>query len=151
MREVVGVFLHKELLEALDMLKPESSALEDIVLREKVIDAANRSKDKQRYLEREVERRAMDHLFGSPENSGRVYRGIVTGIDRTRIYVMLDRPSIEVKVYLTYGPLAARKIPVSAGLAEVTVGDITYLAGDEISLVIGDHDTKENRWYFVPE
>ncbi|MEO1369718.1 MAG: RNB domain-containing ribonuclease, partial [Acidobacteriota bacterium] len=53
MREIVGVFVHKEACEALD-LEPARADADDEALREQVIEAAERSRGRQRKLDGDV-------------------------------------------------------------------------------------------------
>jgi len=53
MREIVGIFCHKEALDRL-LGRNETTQAEDEALRVDIIDAANRAKDVQRKLDREI-------------------------------------------------------------------------------------------------
>ncbi|HOP64721.1 MAG TPA: RNB domain-containing ribonuclease [Spirochaetota bacterium] len=102
MREIVGIFSHKELAEKLGFQEPLPDE-EDIELREKVILASNRCKDVQKSVDRMVNSIVLDSLFGSDLDTEKELRpehsGTIMGMKDTRIYVMLDSPRIEVKVY----------------------------------------------------
>jgi ribonuclease R len=103
MREVVGVFCHKEALERLTGRRARSRT-EDEQLREQVIEAANRAKDTQRRLDRDIDLLALDALFGPelrlPEASRPIRRATVMGFSSSRIYLLLDEPEIDVRVML---------------------------------------------------
>jgi ribonuclease R len=91
MREVVGVFLHQELLEKL-----AGAGSSDEALRQRVIEAANRAKELDKRLTKEANELVLDDLF---ENATGGFAGTVVGISPDKIYVVLDEPPIEVKVY----------------------------------------------------
>ncbi|MBI4957272.1 MAG: RNB domain-containing ribonuclease [Myxococcales bacterium] len=103
MREMVGVFCHKEALERLGKQRSRPRA-EDEALRTAVIEAANRSKDIQRRLAREVDRRVVRALLepdlARPVAERPLRRGTVMGIAGSKVHVLLDHPPIDVKVAL---------------------------------------------------
>jgi len=102
MREVVGVFLHKEMWEALGVTA--NDAERDTALRVQVIAAANRARSLQRDLSSAADRLVIDDLFAgdlampAAERPARV--GTVMGLRRGRVYVRLDDPPLDVKVYV---------------------------------------------------
>lgn len=102
MREVVGIFTHKEALEGLG-LEPASSVEGDSALSELVIDAANRSRALQRRLEKEVGLLAIEDLFRAdldlPPAARPVRVGTIVGLRATRIYVALDEFPLDIKLY----------------------------------------------------
>jgi len=150
MREIVGIFLHKELLESLSMRKPVETQIEDLVLREKVIDSANRSKDTQRSIEREVERRAMFHYFVEKGDEDQIYEGLIVGVAPGKIYVLLNDPALEVKVYYLYGPLGKKKYNADLTYTSLKLGLNNYTLGSSIFLRVGEYDKKQNKIYFIP-
>ena len=104
MREVVGIFTHKELLEVLGMEKPRDRDADE-ELRAQVIDSANSARRLQRTLDKEVGLLAIDSLLHSdleadPED--RPWRtGTVVGIRPTRVYLAPDEFPIDLKLYTT--------------------------------------------------
>lgn len=99
MREIVGIYTHREALELLG-LEPATA---DLVLRDEVVRAGNRSKDIQRRIDKDAERLVIDDLL-EPEldrhrEQRRWHRGTVMGLTPTRIYVQLDDPRLDLKVY----------------------------------------------------
>ena len=102
MREVVGVFLHKEMWEAVE--GEEDPAARDEALREQVIEAANRSREIQRKLTAEADAVVIDDLFSAdlehPLDRRPTHRGTVMGMRRGRVYVRLDSPPLDIKVYV---------------------------------------------------
>jgi ribonuclease R len=103
MREMVGIFLHKETIEKLRGLPPSDSA-DDRAIRARVIEGGNRAKQLQSRLVKEVNRLAIDALFeadlalAEPDRPRRP--GTVMGIQGNRLYALLDDPHLEVKIYL---------------------------------------------------
>lgn len=102
MREVVGVFTHKEALEKLGLVDPGASPRADEALRARVIRAANRAKERQGRLTKEVNTLALDQLFGEQlaqtTQQRPIYRGTIVGLKPTRIYVTIDEPPMDLKV-----------------------------------------------------
>lgn len=102
MREIVGIFSHKELIEKLGLDAPEPDA-QDEAIRDAVIEASNRAKETQRKLEHLVDELIIDDLFtpdlDAAENERRLHSGTVLGMKDSRMYVLLDCPRIEIKVY----------------------------------------------------
>ena len=102
MREVVGIFSHKELLEALKLVAPRPRA-EDLATREAVIATANEARRRQGEIDKAVDLMVLDQLLGddlAQEPTERPWRaGTVVGIRPTRVYVALDGCAVDLKVY----------------------------------------------------
>lgn len=157
MREVVGVFLHKETWEKLHGktgTAPPPPWDDDERLREQVIEAANRARQTQRELDGEVNRRVLDQLFGDDFSSALerrpARRGTVLGISQSKVHVGLDDPPIDVKVYHRHiaAQLAAR---VGQGDDRVTLrrldgGERLQSIGDEVRLRVRGRDEEHDRW-----
>jgi ribonuclease R len=156
MREIVGVFTHKEALEALG-LEAARSTLRDLELRDLVVAAGNRSRDLQRRLASEAERLVLDRLF-SPELGRPVERrtrlpGTVLGVAGRRAYVRLDDPPVEVQV--DAGPIeAALGARVDADPLDVALVDAAgrprVVIGDRLTLRVVGHDLDRRLWLFEP-
>ena len=122
MREIVGIFTHKELLEALEgngLGANEEDNLADEALREKIIEAANNARQRQRQLDKKIELAALHHLFVSdldvsdvPDLSGSAdapdtpdaknttwHIGTITGMRSDKLYISLDDLALDIKVY----------------------------------------------------
>ncbi|WP_157735847.1 ribonuclease catalytic domain-containing protein [Granulosicoccus antarcticus] len=99
MREVVGIFTHKELLEALGGHSFEDGS--DETLREQVIQVANSSRQRQRKLEKVIEFAALFSVFSRelalPEPP--LHSGTIMGMRGDRLYVALDDLAVDVKLY----------------------------------------------------
>lgn len=155
MREIVGIFSHKELAEKLGLQEPLSDEA-DIELREKVILASNRCKDVQKGIDRMVNSLVLDSLF-RPElelvmHSRPFHCGTVMGMKETRIYVLLDSPRIEIKVYTEdLEKYSGKKFGYSFHVLEETGeadNPLRFRAGDEIRIRLADFDEK-GKWRFT--
>lgn len=140
MREIVGIFSHKELLEGLG-LEPAAPADADVTLRAAVIDAANRSKSEQRAVEKAVDLMVLDQLLHADLDASppRWRRGTIVGVRATRLYVSLDDCAVDLKVYTD--DLAA------AHEASFDERDGVALVGDGTRFVVGDAvEARACRW-----
>ena len=103
MREIVGIFTHKEAIELLEGHGGDPPD-EDEELRAAVIEAGNRAKGRQSALTKAVEGLAIEQLLerdlALPLAERPRRRGTVTGMSPGRAYVQLDDPPIQLKVYL---------------------------------------------------
>jgi ribonuclease R len=97
MREIVGIFLHKETWERIEGTGQVDPA-GDEVLRHQVLKAANRSKELQRKLDKDAALRSIDEFL---ERDRGPHRGTVVGLTARRAYVSLDDPAIDLKVDLS--------------------------------------------------
>lgn len=124
MREVVGVFTHKETWELLGSTPRPSDAADEAV-REQVVVAANRAKALQSKLDKEANLLVLDQLFADQPGPP---RGTLVGLTPTRGYVLLDSPPIDVKVNL-------RDLDPAAGLRP---DGVTVTAGKRLLCRLGD-------------
>ncbi|MFK8076653.1 MAG: ribonuclease catalytic domain-containing protein [Granulosicoccus sp.] len=99
MREVVGIFTHKELLEALGADASENHL--DEKLRDSVIEAATVARSKQRQLDKKIALAALQQEFSSELLSGKSEprTGTIMGIRKDRLYVSFDNTALDIKVY----------------------------------------------------
>jgi ribonuclease R len=160
MREVVGIFTHKEALELVDGPASARPAAKDIELRDRVVAAGNRSRDLQRSLEKEVVLLVLDELFAGELElapGDRLPRtGTVLGLKPHLVYVQLDQPPVEVKIHL-------RDLAQLTGVAwrvdrhgvrvdpAPDCGFAAIRVGGPITLRLVGHDAKNRRWLLVPE
>ncbi len=152
MREIVGVFLHKETWEKLGGERPAHRA-DDEALREQVVEASNRARQIQRELDREANRRVLDQLFGDDLQRGPDERparpGTVLGISRSKAHVGLDEPPIDVKVYL-YHLSGQRGYRVSQGRDGMSLrgpdGERLQAVGNAVRVRVLGHDAERDRW-----
>ena len=164
MREVVGIFAHKEAWEKLEgRLAVVSSPTgegragawdDDEWLREQVVEAANQSRQTQRELDREVNRRVIDQLFeadlGRPIDRRSRHLGTIMGVSRSKVHVALDEPPIDVKVYIYHLQRQLRS-RVAQGRDRVTLrrlpgGVRLHTVGDEVRVRVRNRDRSRDRW-----
>jgi ribonuclease R len=140
MREMVGVFCHKEAIERLAG-RGARSREEDEAIRAQVIDAANRSKDVQRQLDREIGRTVVAAVLGvdaeKPVAQRPVRVGTVMGISTAVVHVLLDEPPLDVIVPLreqgqALGGAWLERQDEGARLARKGGGETICTLGDEV-------------------
>lgn len=146
MREIVGIFTHKELLEELG-LAPSRDPQADAQLREQVIQTANHAKDVQRSITKACHRLALDDALASATATSAAtsavedpapppLTGTVLGLDARRVFVALDAPPLEVKAYVE-DLQEADGVPLhvdEAGVSLLGPGERPYLAlGDRVT------------------
>jgi len=105
MREIVGIFTHKELLEAMQarvsMYSNEAADFQnDDALREKIIAVANHSRQTQKQINKRIEFIALRSVLGADlELASPPKRdGIIMGFKKDRIYVAVDAIAVDLKV-----------------------------------------------------
>lgn len=156
MREVVGVFLHKEMLEHVG-LAPAEDTRHDEALRDRVVEAANAARETQRKLNDQVNRLVLDALFRPDLAQGEAARprrrGTVMGITSSKLHVELDAPGVDVKVYLrdlgkAMGGawLEVREDGASLGVQGQPAPIVRV--GDAVDLTVVAHDARQDRWVF---
>lgn len=157
MREIVGVFVHKEAVERLG-LAPHRPAAEDATLRDQVLASANAARDRQRRLTDLTNRRVIDQVLGPDIALARKDRprrfGTIMGISASKIYVTLDAPRIDVKVYVgdagrALGGIWLKPTPGNAALAD-DQGKPLFTVGDPIALRVLRRDEPRDRWVLEP-
>ena len=110
MREIVGIFTHKELLESIGAVAsgyvhhqstPQpNQEHDDNVLREKIINVANQSRQTQKQINKRVEFIALQAVLGHDLTLDHKPQrlGTVMGFRRDRIYVAVDAIASDLKV-----------------------------------------------------
>lgn len=160
MREIVGVFCHKELGELLEG-GPVTDAQRraDEELRVAVVEAANASKQTQRKLNDLVARLVLDQVFSADaalaEGARPRRRGTVMGISQSKVHVELEAPAMDVKLYFyDLGQvLGGAWLESDEGGAEVRVkdgGKVVMRVGDRVELVVVGREKRTERWMFKP-
>lgn len=142
MREVVGVHTHREALEALGLepIHPETPGE-----REAIVAAANRAKDLQHLLTKRSNQLALTGLLAPdlerPEAQRPRRLGTVLGLGHDRLFVLLDGPPLEVKVY-------ARDLGEHPRLETdaLLVDGRAYALGARVELVVLGFDRKRDRF-----
>jgi len=152
MREIVGIFVHKETWEKLGDA-PASENRSDEEVRAAVIEASNKAHDLQRQLDDQVNRLVLDQLFADdlrkPQGQRPERRGTVMGVQRDKVHVQLDDPPIDVKVYFHH--LAAQGGPVRRTGDRLEVvreqgGAVVCRVGDAVRVRALGPDVERDRW-----
>jgi ribonuclease R len=158
MREVVGIFTHKEAVELLGLAPARAEQGQDESIRKQVIIAANRSKERQRSLTKAVTRLCINDLLerdlDMPAGSRSVYRGTILGLRPTRLYVGLDAPPVELKVYVedleAHAGVDLEVVGHGARLAPAGQGEgPSYRLGDPVEIMVQGRN-KRGSWRLVP-
>jgi ribonuclease R len=158
MREMVGVFLHKEAVELITGNYPPVE--EDEALRVEVVKVANQSRAMQRKVQDLSNEVVMNRLFApelaKPKAQRTRFTGTVMGITHNKVHVRFDLPPLDVKLYLfDLAPYFK-----GAGLEPAEEGAILRAKGTEASLLVlgqaiqvslARRDEKTRRWIFQPE
>lgn len=152
MREVVGVFIHKEMLELLDLKAPGETAVDE-TLRLKVVESANRARDLQRRVNDQTNRLVIDHLFLPDLTVAErpAHRGTVMGITSSKVHVELDTPGLDVKLYVRdlgkqLGGAWLELVDEGAKLVTRDGGELVCAVGDEVDVRVVDRDRTQDRW-----
>jgi ribonuclease R len=164
MRELVGVFVHHEMI---DWLTKSGGA--DVELRAEVVEAANRSKDTQRQANSLVTALFFEAFFAPDVAVGgtpRSHMGTVMGITQNKVHVELDDPQLDIKVYFkdlgaTHGWLWAspdetsllrsdvRPATSAEGASPDASGQVLVRVGDAVALQVKGYDAERKRWHFT--
>lgn len=148
MREIVGIFTHKEALEALKEIEPVAKAV-DMRLREDVIQAANEANRAQKQVDKDVMLLAIKQFLNDdldlPVEQRPVRRGTVIGVRSTRAYVLLDEFPIDLKIYLD--DLERVYEPVAGGLRSADSSP-DLLIGSGVDLRVTGWNEERRRFLF---
>jgi ribonuclease R len=151
MREIVGVFVHKEALEKID-----GRGTIDLALRSSVVESANRARDVQRRLNDAANRMVLDQIFGEdlgkPLAARPLHTGTVVGIAPGKVHVLLDEPHIDVKLYMgdVGKGLGGFLVVAHDGAALALDGRRVLTLGDSVRLRVEGRDESRDRWVLVP-
>lgn len=137
MREMVGVFLHRELFQG---MAGEGHANEE--LRAKIVDGANEAKSVQRAIVNESNRLVLDQIFEDALANGTKLPAVLMGAARSKAYVRLQSPPIDAKVYLGRGDEVLRPSDEGAGLSNQ---EKRFGLGDSVTLTVLGRDERD-RW-----
>lgn len=153
MREIVGIFTHKEALEVLGMASPSLPG-EDEILRNRVIEAANRGNSTQRAMEKAVGLLVIKQVFDDdlavPAQTRPVRSGTIVGVRPTRLYVLLDDIPIDVKVWTDdLNAITGQELKFSQGVLG-TQAPFLFRVGDEIRLRTSHFDAGRQRVVLRP-
>jgi ribonuclease R len=160
MREIVGVFVHKEAWEKQNgaPLSPRwtvrsEEGMDDDVLRAKVIRSANLAKDRQKELDKICNGLVIDRMLGrdlaltAPERPVRA--GTVMGLTRSKAHVLLDTPHLDVKLYATHvSRLRGAEVQLACdGAVWIDhAGNPILRLGDRVVVRLLGREERGNRW-----
>ena len=130
MREVVGVWTHKEVWE----LGSATGTPDDERLRQQVIRSASRSHNQQRQVDKAVNRAVLDQLLVD----GRAHAATLMAVSERSAVLQLHDPAIELKAYLEDLPSASVD-----GIALRSAGR-TYRVGQRLQ--VRALDVRSDRW-----
>lgn len=133
------------------------SEKENIKMRDEVIKTSRSSKSLQSQVSKEGNRNAIDSLFLAdlkwPPFARPVHHGTVLGIgkDKKRIYVELDNPPVEVKVYLEpLQKMTGKGFRIDRRTTLVQVGEKVIRVGDEIGIRVVQGSVAAEPWILEP-
>ncbi|MFK7891704.1 MAG: ribonuclease catalytic domain-containing protein [Granulosicoccus sp.] len=176
MREIVGIFTHKELLEAMmadtgipddspvasqddfahgqvgDETDSESRNEADEALREAVISAANGSRRLQRQVDKRIELLALHDVFDEELNADVTVEhvGTIMGFRSDRLYISLDSMAIDIKIYQKDLQHQYSTRYAIDNISAVPDDDTCpqWLLGDAVRISLYAFDAERNRFVF---
>lgn len=160
MREMVGVYTHKEALEKLGAIEPRFwPSLDPKENQALVVELANRTRKLQNLIEKQADHLVLDQYLQedlrTPLQQRRLWRGTILGLTPTKVYVQMQTPPFEVKLYLR--DLAERfesQLVLDHAGAVARSSDPAALPhlrlGDEIRLKLDRYDVGLRRYVFTP-
>lgn len=157
MRELVGVYLHKEAVELLSGVAPPAE--QDEVLRAQVVQVANQSRQTQRKVTDLANELVLDRVFrpelAKPAAQRRRFVGTVMGVAPGKVHVRLDEPPMDVKLYFfdlakAFGGAWLEPGEDGAVLRKKGSDAPLLLLGQAVTLVLASRDEKAKRWVLRP-
>lgn len=144
MREIVGVFLHRELTQSLGQTPNDDDAL-----RAAVIERANQARQLQKRITNESNLLVLDQLFEDQLGAGHApLPATIVGLTPSKVHVTLDAPPVDAKVHLD--DLRAHlgsDVRVSQDACQILLaGETLFRLGDPVQVVVLGHDVKRQRW-----
>ncbi len=157
MREVAGIFTHKEIIEFCSQDAEAEPTAADMELRDKVIEAANRARGVQKQITKAVYKLAIDDLLNEDlslaDDKRPIRTATVFGIRPTRLYLRMENPSIDVKLYADdlskiYGGefQCDRRYTVMYS----DQANVRFVIGQSLQLKTESYDEQRGRWLLVP-
>ncbi len=160
MREIVGVFVHKEawekqlggaLASRWTALAPDPEG--DDALRAAVVRSANLAKEVQGELDKVCNGLVIDRMLSrdlamAPQERP-LRSGTVMGLTRSKVHVLLDTPSLDVKLYANHvASQRGKDVQVDAeGVSWCDAdGQVIVRLGDRVHVRLGGRDERSNRW-----
>lgn len=156
MREMVGIFLHKELLEKTGYQTQILPVAQEESLRDAIILAANRAKELQTKLTNAANLLVIEQLFQQdlllPKTERPMYTGTLVGLKADKLYVLLDKPAIEIKVYIDdLAKLWKQALTVDQHclkLSRVIDQSAIVVLGDALTLSVMEKCPIKQHWVF---
>lgn len=155
MREIVGVFLHKEAVEKLDARPHTPPTSTDEALRDRIVERANEAKRLQSQITKAANRFAIDQVFldgqaSEPKGDGPRFSATVMGMAKDRVYLRLDRPVVEVKAYLRdLAQDRGERLAIDDAGVELRAresGMLLCRLGDPVRIHVTGRDARRDRW-----
>ena len=159
MREIVGVFVHKEAWEKSDGSLParwtssDPAEVNDDELRARVVEQANGAKELQKVIDKDANLLVLDRLFSQdvalPEEQRPTRTGTIMGLTRSKLHVLLEEPRLDVKVYAEHFARArGSKVHLSDDGATWVddAGDVMCRLGDVVTIRVLSRETARKRW-----
>jgi ribonuclease R len=160
MREIVGVFVHKEAWEkemegplAPRWTAPASGPEGDDALRTTVVRRANLAKEVQSELDKVCNGLVIDRMLSRDLAMARLERplrpGTVMGLTRSKVHVLLDTPPLDVKLYANH-VAAQRSADVQLAVDGASWCDAdgrpVVRLGDQVVVRLVGREERGNRW-----
>lgn len=152
MREIVGVFVHKELMEKLGLQTPLPTTLDED-LRLRVMASAARSRELQSRLDARINRVVIDRLLSRdlavPLGERPWRTATVMGLTAAKVHVQLDEPPLDLKLYRTDIERSWQTpLTPSDNLAALRdpAGRLALVVGGPVRLRVERFDADRDRW-----
>ncbi len=146
MREIVGIFLHRELTQALG-----HGPTDDDILRQAVIERANEARATQKRVTNASNLLVLDQIFGDHLRDGDTSAPIwasVVGLTPSKVHVLLEEPTVDAKIHLAdlrqqWG--SSVKVTADGCLLQVA-GEPKLRLGDRVRVLVLGHDATRAHW-----
>eukprot|EP01105_Mastigella_eilhardi_P013457 TRINITY_DN306_c0_g1_i2.p1 TRINITY_DN306_c0_g1~~TRINITY_DN306_c0_g1_i2.p1 ORF type:complete len:548 (+),score=60.54 TRINITY_DN306_c0_g1_i2:455-2098(+) len=159
MREILGIFIHKEVAELLGMQSPCDNGADER-LRKDIIKGATRAKQIQSQITKAINRLAIDYVLESDLHWPPALRPLRSGVvqfvskDKSRLFVQLDNPPVEVKVYLnalqTEEPAKRLEVDHTAVCVTNQAGDVVRVGDPILVRLVSGSSNADDKWILEP-
>jgi ribonuclease R len=150
MREVVGIATHLVALAEGDGTPLASIGL-DRPLLEEVVASGNRAKELQKAITRDANKLAIDQVLAAdlerpaPERPRRAATAM--GVSATKIYLQLDDPPVDLKLYVNdQERLLGGPLRLAGRFAIALPGGLRIRVGDELEVRVESYERRRDRW-----
>lgn len=156
MREMVGIYTHKEALEKLSGEPPPGWVRATEASRAEMVELANETKARQKKIAKQADRLVLDHFLGAdlaaPPAERPVREGTILGLSAKKVYVRFDDPPFEVKLYVPDLERAGAKLELDRSGAVSRSSDAAVLpdlrVGDPIAVKVAEFDAERSHYRF---